>query len=73
MVIKVAHAGSRQYSIPIGSEVAAIMPGQGECSNVGHRDIHVNFQGGGLHRITNLNQSYMPLMYALLFPKGEDG
>ena len=43
MVIKVAHTRSRQYSIPIGSEVVAIMPGEGEFSNVVHRDIHVNF------------------------------
>lgn len=65
MFIKAAHSRSRQYSVPIGSEEAAIMPSQGECSNVVHRDIHVNFRGGGLPRITNLHQSYIPLMYVL--------
>lgn len=37
------------------------------------RDIILEYKGGGLHRISELNPSYMALHYPLLFPHGEDG
>ncbi|MCO5573698.1 hypothetical protein L7F22_027472 [Adiantum nelumboides] len=66
-------SSSRQYLIPVGNEVAAIMPGQGDLRTSGQRDIVLHYQDGRLQRISNLHRSYMPLLYVLLFPRGEDG
>ncbi|MCO5591323.1 hypothetical protein L7F22_045305 [Adiantum nelumboides] len=66
-------SSSRQYLIPIGNKVAAIMPGQGDLRTSGQCDIVLHYQDGRLQRISNLHRSYMPLLYVLLFPRGEDG
>ena len=39
MVITENRANGWQYVAPRGAEVAAIMPGQGDDNNIGHRDI----------------------------------
>ena len=67
MVIKETRSAGWQYSVPTAAEVAAIMPGHGDEVTVGHRDILLNYRGGGLKRISNLHPSYMPLLYVLLF------
>ncbi|MCO5577386.1 hypothetical protein L7F22_031218 [Adiantum nelumboides] len=59
--------------IPVGNEIAAIMPGQGDMRTSGQRDIVLHCRDGRLQRISNLHRSYMPLLYVLLFPQGEDG
>ncbi|XP_019150201.1 PREDICTED: uncharacterized protein LOC109147018 [Ipomoea nil] len=41
--------------------------------SMGHRDILVECKSGGLQRINELNPSYIPLQYPILFPYGEDG
>ena len=73
MVICEDRASGWQYLAPRGAEVAGIMPGQGDENNIGRRDIVLNYCEGGLKRISNLHRSYMPLLYVLLFPNGEDG
>ncbi|MCO5602344.1 hypothetical protein L7F22_056475 [Adiantum nelumboides] len=73
MTICENESSSRQYLIPAGNEVAAIMLGQGDFSTSGQRDIVLDYQDGRLQRISNLHRSYMPLLYVLLFPRGEDG
>ena len=73
MVINENQSNGWQYLAPHGNEVAAIVPGQGDEHIVGHRDILINLHDGGLKRISNIHRSYMPLVYMLLFPKGEDG
>ena len=73
MVICDKQPTSRQYIAPIASEVAAIMPGTGDGENDGLRDIKIHMHEGSLRNISNLHRAYMPLMYVLLFPKGEDG
>ncbi|MCO5567881.1 hypothetical protein L7F22_021577 [Adiantum nelumboides] len=55
------------------NEIAGIMPGQGDLRTSGQRDIVLHCQDGRLQRISNLHRSYMPLLYVLLFPRGEDG
>ena len=73
MLISERRSNGWQYLAPRGNEVAAIMPGQGDECTVGHRDILINLRDGGMKRISNIHRSYMPLVYVLLFPKGEDG
>ncbi|MCO5599595.1 hypothetical protein L7F22_053701 [Adiantum nelumboides] len=73
MTICENRSSSRQYLIAVGNEVAAIMPGQGDLRMSGQRDIVLHYQDGRLQRISNLHRSYMPLLYVLLFPRGEDG
>ncbi|XP_019195688.1 PREDICTED: uncharacterized protein LOC109189535 [Ipomoea nil] len=41
-------------------------------TSIGERDIVVQAKGGQLQRIIELNPSYLPLQYQLLFPYGED-
>ncbi|MCO5592457.1 hypothetical protein L7F22_046459 [Adiantum nelumboides] len=69
MTICENRSSSRQYLIPIGNEVAAILPGQGDLRTSGQRDIVLHCQDGRLQRISNLHRSYMPLLYVLLFPR----
>ncbi|XP_019154338.1 PREDICTED: uncharacterized protein LOC109150817 [Ipomoea nil] len=54
------------------SEVSALIVGDLDTS-IGERDIVVQAKGGQLQRISELNPSYLPLQYPLLFPYGEDG
>ncbi|XP_019178902.1 PREDICTED: uncharacterized protein LOC109174064 [Ipomoea nil] len=63
---------ARTYNLPEVSEVAALIVGDLDTS-IGERDIVVQTKGGQLQRISELNPSYLPLQYPLLFPYGEDG
>ncbi|XP_019175431.1 PREDICTED: uncharacterized protein LOC109170736 [Ipomoea nil] len=63
---------ARTYNLPQVSEVAALIVGDLDTS-IGERDIVVQAKGGQLQRISELNPSYLPLQYPLLFPYGEDG
>ena len=65
---------ARQYNLPTVDEIAAIIPEDGSNPNVKtHHDIVVCLQDGGLHQISNLHPSYLPLHYVLLFSHGEEG
>jgi hypothetical protein len=62
----------RRYNAPTAAEVAILMPGDG--SNETHfRDIIISTIGRGLQRINEMNPSYDPLHYPLLFPNGDFG
>ncbi|XP_019161444.1 PREDICTED: uncharacterized protein LOC109158079 [Ipomoea nil] len=63
---------ARTYNLPEVSEVAALIVGDLD-TNIGERDIVVQTKSGQLQRISELNPSYLPLQYPLLFPYGEDG
>ncbi|XP_019184186.1 PREDICTED: uncharacterized protein LOC109179072 [Ipomoea nil] len=63
---------ARTYNLPQVSEVAALIVGDLD-TNIGEHDIVVQAKGGQLQRISELNPSYLPLQYPLLFPYGEDG
>ncbi|XP_019149863.1 PREDICTED: uncharacterized protein LOC109146663 [Ipomoea nil] len=63
---------ARTYNLPEVSEVAALIVGDLDTS-IGERDIVLQTKGGQLQRISELNPSYLPLQYPLLFPYGEDG
>ncbi|CAN0899113.1 hypothetical protein LINGRAHAP2_LOCUS20076 [Linum grandiflorum] len=65
-------SGARQYELPIGSELAGLVPDDFQPDRE-ERDIIVNTQQTGLLRITNLNPKYDALHFSLLFPHGEDG
>ncbi|GKA20515.1 putative DNA helicase, partial [Tanacetum coccineum] len=69
------HTG-RQYNLPTASEVAALIPGDGNPTE--SRDVIVEERGNeenrnGVKRISELHPSFMALQYPLLFPYGEDG
>ncbi|XP_019183654.1 PREDICTED: uncharacterized protein LOC109178476 [Ipomoea nil] len=63
---------ARTYNLSQVSEVAALIVGDLDTS-IGERHIVVQTKGGKLQRISELNPSYLPLQYPLLFPYGEDG
>jgi hypothetical protein len=58
---------------PQGSEVAAIIPAQSDEQRCRPRDIILERRGRQLMRISELDASYDPLHYVLLFPFGEVG
>ena len=61
----------RRYNVPSSSEVAAVMPADGD---VHARDIVVHYQHEmPCWRINELHPMYMPLHFLLLFPYGEQG
>nr|GEV80197.1 ATP-dependent DNA helicase PIF1-like [Tanacetum cinerariifolium] len=63
---------TRQYNAPTVSEVSALIINDfGDDLPI--RDIVVNKNNTGPHRISELHPSYMALQYPLLFPFGEDG
>ncbi|XP_019159056.1 PREDICTED: uncharacterized protein LOC109155840 [Ipomoea nil] len=63
---------ARTYNLPTVSEVAALIVGDLDA-HLGERDILVETKSGLLKRISELNPTYLPLQYPLLFPYGEDG
>ncbi|XP_019167582.1 PREDICTED: uncharacterized protein LOC109163289 [Ipomoea nil] len=63
---------ARTYNLPNVSEVAALIVGDFDPT-LGERDILVESKCGDLKRINELNPSYLPLQYPILFPYGEDG
>ena len=67
---KIPHGDhKRRYSLPQGSEVAAIMPGEGE----GELEVVVKSRDDRLTRIKCLHRSYDPLLYVVFDPYGTDG
>nr|GFA08532.1 hypothetical protein [Tanacetum cinerariifolium] len=67
---------ARQYNLPTASEVATLVPGDGNPMD--SRDVVVEERGGeegrtSVKRISELHPSFMALQYPLLFPYGEDG
>ena len=73
MVIIEIRSIIHQYVAPHGSKFATIMPGKGHEITIFHHDILINLHDGGLKTISNVHRSYMPFVYVLLFPRGEDG
>ncbi|XP_019170931.1 PREDICTED: uncharacterized protein LOC109166402 [Ipomoea nil] len=63
---------ARTYNLPTAFEVAALIVGDLDPM-LGQRDILVESKCGELKRISELNPSYLPLQYPVLFPYGEDG
>ena len=65
----------RRYNVPTASEVAAILPGDGQEEDGAptRRDIVVQLRGGGVRRICQLHPAYQALHFVLLFPHGELG
>jgi hypothetical protein len=62
----------RRYNRPTADEVAAIIPIGGASTYV--RDITLKRRSDGqLQRIPHTSSKYLPLMYPLLFPNGEEG
>ena len=66
-------ADARRYNLSTVEEIVAIVPGDGSKNVWIHYDIILHLQGGGLHQISNLHSSYLPLHYMLFFPHGEEG
>ncbi|XP_022027999.1 uncharacterized protein LOC110929180 [Helianthus annuus] len=63
---------ARQYNLPTASEVAALIPSDGNPTD--SRDILIQEQDTyTTKRISELHPSYMSLQYPLLFPYGKDG
>jgi len=62
-----------RYGVPISSDVAALMIGDGCDIEPSNRDILLSKHEGGIQKISELHPSYDPLHYVLLFPKGDDG
>ena len=60
---------SRRFNLPQGSEVAAIMPGEGE----GELEVIVRDKDNKLSRISRIHRSYDPLSYVVFDPYGTDG
>ncbi len=60
---------SRRYNLPVTNEVALI------ALNESHdpADVVINLRGGGVQRISDLNRTFDPLHYVLLFPLGDEG
>jgi hypothetical protein len=63
---------SRMHNIPTVDEVAGLIVGDFDDSDIG-RDIIVNDKRFGLTRIHETHVLFMPLQYPLIFPWGENG
>jgi hypothetical protein len=61
---------SRRFNIPTADEVAVMLDSNVQANR---RDIVLHKNSGFLTRISELNMSYDPLHYVLLFPNGEYG
>nr|GEX90409.1 reverse transcriptase domain-containing protein [Tanacetum cinerariifolium] len=65
-----------QYNLPTASQVAALIPGDGNPTE--SHDVIIEEPGNeenrnGVKRSSELHPSFMALQYLLLFPYGEDG
>ncbi|KAG5529311.1 hypothetical protein RHGRI_029871 [Rhododendron griersonianum] len=68
-----ASTDRRRYSLPTADEIAVVIPGDGTKAS-GMRDIILHLRGdNGLMQINECHPAYLPLHYALLFPRGEFG
>ncbi|XP_045800265.1 uncharacterized protein LOC123894338 [Trifolium pratense] len=65
-------ADSRMHNIPTVDEVAGLIVGDFDESEIG-RDVIVNDSKYGLTRIHETHVLFLPLQYPLLFPWGENG
>lgn len=63
----------RQYHLPTASEVAVILPNHTENAEDLRRHIVIETRTGALQTINELNWSYDPLHYVLIFPHGDKG
>ncbi|XP_077223478.1 uncharacterized protein LOC143857091 [Tasmannia lanceolata] len=63
---------SRQYNMPTATEVAALIVGDLNDTNV-ESDVIIEHKRDGLKRISDLHPSFMAIQYPVLFPYGEDG
>nr|GEX37326.1 hypothetical protein [Tanacetum cinerariifolium] len=61
---------AREYNLPTASEVAALVPGNGNPTEC--RDVIVDERHNPVKCIFELHPSFMALQYPLLFPYGED-
>ena len=66
---KPKQAHSRTYNLPLGSEVAVLLPGE----QIGDLDVVLHTHGNKLQQIKSVHRSYDPLHYVLLLPFGQDG
>ena len=67
--LKPKEAHTRSYNLPLGSEVAVLLPGQ----QIGDLDVVLHTKGDELQQIKSVHRSYDPLHYVLLLPYGQDG
>ncbi|XVF26857.1 hypothetical protein REPUB_Repub14bG0055600 [Reevesia pubescens] len=65
-------SSSRSYALPLESEVASLIVGDFDQSDVG-RDIIVEHKNEGYKRISDEHPLFMSLQYPILFPYGQDG
>ncbi|XP_056685561.1 uncharacterized protein [Spinacia oleracea] len=72
-VIKEQPINKHQYSMPTASQVAAVVVGGDDISNLKDRDIMVESVTGQLSYIKDTAGYYDPLQYPLLFPYGSYG
>ncbi|PNY15928.1 ATP-dependent DNA helicase PIF1 [Trifolium pratense] len=63
---------SRMHNIPTADEVAGLIVGDFEDSDIG-RDVIINERKYGLTRIHETHVLFLPLQYPLIFPRGENG
>ena len=63
----------RIYNTPTASQVAAVWVEGHDHMDCAERDIIVHSRSQGLQRISELNGSYDPMQYPLLFPRGDYG
>lgn len=63
---------SRMHNIPTADEVAGLIVGDFEDSDIG-RDVIVHDTSLGFTRIHETHVLFLPLQYPLIFPLGENG
>ncbi|MCH79953.1 ATP-dependent DNA helicase PIF1, partial [Trifolium medium] len=63
---------SRMHNIPTADEVAGLIVGDFDDSDIG-RDVIINERHFGLTRIHETHVLFLPLQYPLIFPRGENG
>ena len=61
------------HELPTASQVAGIIVGDEEDSNLNNRDIIVQTRSGNLQRVQDTAGFYDPLQYPLLLPYSEHG
>ncbi|XP_028791347.1 uncharacterized protein LOC114747221 [Neltuma alba] len=71
-LLKESNDRSRNYELPMASEVAALIVGDFDESYV-NRDIIIEKKVGSLKRVHELHKSYLPLQYPLIFHYGNNG
>jgi hypothetical protein len=66
-----SNADPRTHNLPTTEEVAVILPSGAEEGV--SKDLIVRYQDGRLFELNDCNSMYQPLLYVLLFPRGETG